>query len=108
MNEIESIVNRDLLFDFYGDLLTEHQKRIFEAVVFDDRSISEVAREEGIISDPTYTGKTFRGLLDMIDKGIITEDTIFLHTGGAMAVWTKEHLDDMQQELFDNCKISEI
>ena len=48
MNEIESIVNRDLLFDFYGDLLTEHQKRIFEAVVFDDRSISEVAREEGI------------------------------------------------------------
>ena len=48
MNEIESIVNRDLLFDFYGDLLTEHQKRIFEAVVFDDRSVSEVAREEGI------------------------------------------------------------
>ena len=45
MNEIESIVNRDLLFDFYGDLLTEHQKRIFEAVVFDDRSVSEVARE---------------------------------------------------------------
>ena len=68
----------------------------------------ELAREEGIISDPTYTGKTFRGLLDMIDKGIITEDTIFLHTGGAMAVWTKEHLDDMQQELFDNCRISEI
>ena len=48
MNEIESIVNRDLLFDFYGDLLIEHQKRIFEAVVFDDRSVSEVAREEGI------------------------------------------------------------
>ncbi len=48
MNEIDKIVNRDLLFDFYGDLLTEHQKRIFEAVVFDDRSVSEVAREEGI------------------------------------------------------------
>ena len=48
MNEIESIVNRDLLFDFYGDLLTEHQKRIFEAVVFDDRASSAVAREEGI------------------------------------------------------------
>ncbi len=46
--ELESILTRDLLFDFYGDLLTEHQKRIFEAVVFDDRSISEVAREEGV------------------------------------------------------------
>ena len=46
-NEIDSLLTRDLLFDFYGDLLTEHQKRIFEAVMFDDRSISEVAREEG-------------------------------------------------------------
>ena len=46
-NEIDSLLTRDLLFDLYGDLLTEHQKRIFEAVMFDDRSISEVAREEG-------------------------------------------------------------
>ena len=46
-SEIDSLLTRDLLFDFYGDLLTEHQKRIFEAVMFDDRSISEVAREEG-------------------------------------------------------------
>ena len=68
----------------------------------------ELAREEGIISDPTYTGKTLRGFLDMVDKGIIDGDSIFLHTGGAMAVWTKEHLDDMQQELFDNCSITEI
>ena len=68
----------------------------------------ELAREEGIISDPTYTGKTMRGFLDMVDKGIIDGDAIFLHTGGAMAVWTKEHLDDMQGELFANCTISEI
>ena len=27
-----------LLFDFYGDLLTEHQKRIYEDVVFGDLS----------------------------------------------------------------------
>ena len=68
----------------------------------------ELAREEGIICDPTYTGKTLRGLLDMVDKGIIRGDTIFLHTGGAVAVWTKEHLDDMQQGLFGNCSITEI
>jgi len=46
--ELDLIVNRDLLFDFYGELLTEHQKRIFTEVVFDDYSISEVARDEGI------------------------------------------------------------
>ena len=46
--ELDLIVNRDLLFDFYGELLTEHQKRIFTEVVFDAYSISEVARDEGI------------------------------------------------------------
>ena len=70
----------------------------------------ELAREEGIILDPTYTGKAFRGFLEMVDTGVIgaEEDVVFLHTGGATAVWTKEHLDDMQKELFDNCKISEL
>lgn len=69
----------------------------------------EMAREEGVILDPTYTGKAFRGFLDMVETGYIKadEDAIFLHTGGATAVWTKEHLDDMQGELFANCKISE-
>lgn len=47
-DELDSIVDEDLLFDFYGELLTEHQRRIFEKVVFDDCSISEVGRDEGI------------------------------------------------------------
>ena len=45
---MESFVQRSLLFDFYGELLTEHQRRIYSAVVFDDYSVSEIAREEGI------------------------------------------------------------
>jgi len=48
MDELEKIVNQDLLFDCYGDLLTGHQKRIYEEVVFNDYSISEVAKDEGI------------------------------------------------------------
>jgi 1-aminocyclopropane-1-carboxylate deaminase len=70
----------------------------------------ELASEEGIILDPTYTGKAFRGFIDMIENGTIGADdeVVFLHTGGAVAVWTKEHLDDMQQELFDNCEIIEM
>lgn len=47
-NEVDSMFSLDLLFDFYGQLLTDHQRCIFEAVMFDDRSVSEVAREEGI------------------------------------------------------------
>lgn len=42
------IVEQSMLYDFYGELLTEHQKRIYEDAVFNDMSPSEIAREEGI------------------------------------------------------------
>lgn len=45
---MESFVRRSLLYDFYGELLTDHQKKIFQEIVFDDFSVSEVARDEGI------------------------------------------------------------
>lgn len=45
---MEKIVQQGLLYDFYGELLTEHQKHIYEDVVFNDLSISEIAKEEGI------------------------------------------------------------
>ena len=48
MNDINDIVRRTLLFDFYGVLLTENQKKVYEDVVFNDYSISEVASDEGI------------------------------------------------------------
>ena len=37
-----------MLFDFYGELLTEHQKKIYENAIFDDLSLSEIAAEQGI------------------------------------------------------------
>ena len=45
---MEDFVEQSLLFDFYGELLTERQRKIYSAIVFEDYSISEVAREEGI------------------------------------------------------------
>lgn len=45
--------------------------------------ISEVAKKEGLLLDPVYTGKAFYGLLKEIEKGAIQEDKIlFIHTGG--------------------------
>lgn len=46
--EMEKIVEQGLLYDFYGELLTEHQKAIYEDVVFNDLSLSEIAKEKGI------------------------------------------------------------
>ena len=54
MTEIDGIYHEDLLFDFYGDLLTENQKRIFRAVEFEDFSVSEVARDENISRQSVY------------------------------------------------------
>lgn len=45
---MEKIVEQGLLYDFYGELLTEHQKHIYEDVVFNDMSLSEIAEEQGI------------------------------------------------------------
>ena len=37
-----------LLYDFYGELLTERQKQVYESVVLEDCSLSETAEELGI------------------------------------------------------------
>ena len=37
---MEKFVTQALLYDFYGELLTEHQKRIYELVVLEDYSYS--------------------------------------------------------------------
>ncbi len=45
---MEKIVEQGLLYDFYGELLTEHQKKIYEDVVYHDFSFSEIAQANGI------------------------------------------------------------
>ncbi len=45
---MEKIVEQALLYDFYGELLTEHQKKIYEDAVFGDLSLGEIAQEYGI------------------------------------------------------------
>ena len=47
-NDIEKYINQGILYDFYGRLLTVHQQRIYEDVVFNDLSLSEIAENEGI------------------------------------------------------------
>ena len=45
---MDKILERALLYDFYGELLTAHQKEIYEQFVLDDLSLSEIAESEGI------------------------------------------------------------
>ena len=45
---MERIVEQTLLYDFYGELLNEHQRGVYEDAVFNDLSLSEIAVEYGI------------------------------------------------------------
>jgi predicted DNA-binding protein YlxM (UPF0122 family) len=45
---MDRIVERGILYDFYGELLTEHQKKIYEELVYNDLSLSEIADEYNI------------------------------------------------------------
>lgn len=45
---MEKKVMQTYLYDFYGELLTEHQRMIYEDFVLNDLSLSEIAQEEGI------------------------------------------------------------
>lgn len=53
---------------------------------------ANVAQQTGIVLDPTYTGKAFRGLCNELDQ-IPGENILFIHTGGFFG-WTQETRDN--------------
>ena len=42
---MEKFVEQTYLYDFYGELLTERQRQVYESVVLEDYSLSEVAQD---------------------------------------------------------------
>ena len=46
--KVNEILEQALLYDFYGELLTSHQKEIYEQFVLEDLSLSEIAQDAGI------------------------------------------------------------
>ncbi|MEN3010741.1 MAG: pyridoxal-phosphate dependent enzyme, partial [Candidatus Bipolaricaulaceae bacterium] len=53
------------------------------------RAVELLARTEGILLDPVYTGKAMAGLLDLVRQGAFrgAENVVFLHTGGLPALF---------------------
>lgn len=45
---MKDIYKSSLLYDFYGELLTKHQKEIYEDFILNDLSLGEIAEERGI------------------------------------------------------------
>ena len=52
-------------------------------------AVTMLARLEGILLDPVYSGKGMAGLIDLCRKGFFktSENVVFVHTGGAVALY---------------------
>ena len=45
---MDRIIERGMLYDFYGELLTDHQREVYEGLVDNDMSLGELAGEYNI------------------------------------------------------------
>ncbi|MCR5301665.1 MAG: DNA-binding protein [Lachnospiraceae bacterium] len=45
---MDDIERKNMLYDFYGELLTDHQKLVYKDAVYNDCSLSELAEEYSI------------------------------------------------------------
>lgn len=74
-----------ILHDKYGQpgygVITEAERE----------AIRLLARTEGIITDPVYTGRTLAGLIDLIRQGYYRPDEtiLFWHTGGVAGLFAR-------------------
>jgi D-cysteine desulfhydrase family pyridoxal phosphate-dependent enzyme len=86
----EILVSDDYVMEGYGILTQE---------IADAMKI--VARTEGILLDPVYTGKAMAGLIDLTKKGYFKKDEgiVFIHTGGTPALFVyRERLLELMKE----------
>lgn len=47
-DKLKEIVELSVLYDFYGELLKDHNKQVFEDYILNDLSLGEIAEEKGI------------------------------------------------------------
>ena len=87
--QMEEKIEQAYLYDFYGELLNEHQRRIYEDFVFNDLSLGEIADEEGI---------SRQGVHDMVKRCTKTLEGY----GGEASSDRKVHVGEAQRGT-DSC-----
>jgi D-cysteine desulfhydrase family pyridoxal phosphate-dependent enzyme len=73
------LVFEDYIGDGYGKLTKKGRDAIIQ-----------MSRLEGIFLDPTYTAKAFAGLINLVEKGYIEQESriVFINTGGLPGLFT--------------------
>lgn len=84
-----------ILGDEAGDdlvILDGFQGRGYALSTLDELALlADVARTEGLLLDPVYTGKAFKGLVDSVrSKALKAGRILFIHTGGVFGLFAHD------------------
>lgn len=102
-NQIEKVINESLHYIDHDIKFTKDEINILDGYVGRGYALSqpeeiefiyELARLEGTILDPVYTGKAMYGLVNEIKKGTFSNhnNILFIHTGGLYGLFPKKDL----------------
>ena len=80
---MDKILNQSLLFDFYGELLNDNQRKIYELYIFENLSLAEIAECEGISRQGVYETfkrcsnilKNYEEKLHLVERYLAYENT---------------------------------
>ena len=93
---MDKIFEQSLLYDFYGELLTEHQRQIYEAAVFEDLSLGEIAEQYSISRQGVHDllKRCDQMLLHYEEKLQLVERFLRAkQSAGALLSWADDHAD---------------
>ena len=105
---MEKIFEQVLLYDFYGELLTEHQRSTLELYLMEDLSLGEIGEQLGItrqgVRDAIVRGEaalrkaeenagivarylTFRERMEEVRRLAQGQETLLRELDAAMEIW---------------------
>ncbi len=82
--KMEAKLKQAYLYDFYGELLNSHQRKVYEDFYFNDLSLGEIAEEEGISRQGVHdlvkrSSRALEGYeqkLHLVDKFLYIRDKV--------------------------------
>lgn len=103
VNQIDEVLKESLDYIDVDVQFSKDEINILDGYVGDGYAISrqeeiefihDLAKKEGLILDPVYTGKGMYGLVNEIKKGTFKdcENILFIHTGGLFGLFPKKDL----------------
>ena len=99
---MDKIYEQTMLFDFYGELLTEHQRAVYTDALYNDLSLGEIAEERGISRQGVHdlVKRCDKILLDYENKLHLVERFV-KEKETVKEIWELSATDDVpKEELF--------